>query len=91
MDDILGGDGDEAKNDENGEDDEHYRKQFLAEIKRMEQLEKAKEKMVFTGDDDDDKYLMEFEKEEDDAESYLEREKRKADKKELKRVDHSNE
>ena len=45
--------------------------------------------MIFTGDDDDDKYIMEIEKDEDDAESFLEKEKRKAEKKDLKRVDHS--
>lgn len=61
----------------------------MAEFKRKELLDKAREKVVFNGDDDDDKYLMDFEKDEDEAESYLEREKRKAEKKDLKRVDHS--
>ena len=55
-------------------------------------MDKAREKVVFTGDDDDeDKYFKDFEKDEDEADSYLEREKRKAEKKDLKRVDHSME
>ena len=41
-------------------------------------------------EDEGDKFIMEFEKDEGEAESYLEREKRKADKKELKVVDHTN-
>lgn len=47
--------------------------------------------MIFNNGDDDegDKYLMEFEKDEEDAESFLEREKRKAERKDLKKVDHS--
>jgi len=44
---------------------------------------------VFNGDEDEDKYFKDYEKGEDEAESYLEREKRKAEKKDLKRVDHS--
>ena len=35
--------------------------------------------------------MLNFEKDEDEAESYLEREKRKAERKDLKRVDHSME
>jgi ATP-dependent RNA helicase DDX46/PRP5 len=72
------------------QEDEHYRQQFVAEFKRKELLDKAREKVVFTGDDDDeDKYFMDFEKDEDEADNYLEREKRRAEKKDLKRVDHS--
>lgn len=71
------------------EEDEAYRREFMAELKRQELLEKARERVVFRGDEDDDQYLVDFEKDEDEAESYLEREKRKADKKELKRVDHA--
>ena len=62
----------------------------MAEFKRKELLDKARERVVFTGDDDDeDKYFMDFEKDEDEADNYLEREKRRAEKKDLKRVDHS--
>jgi ATP-dependent RNA helicase DDX46/PRP5 len=71
------------------DEDEEYRLQFLAEFRKQKQIEKGKEKMIFNGDDDDDKYIMEIEKDEDDAESFLEKEKRKAEKKDLKRVDHS--
>ena len=66
----------------------------MAEFKRKEQLEKARERIVFNGDDDDDKYLMEYKptgfgSDEEAADDFLEREKRKAEKKDLKRVDHS--
>jgi hypothetical protein len=72
------------------EDDERYRQQFLADFRRQKQVERAQEKIVFTGDDEEgDKYIGDFEKDEVEAESFLEREKRKADKKELKRVDHT--
>lgn len=42
--------------------------------------------MIFN--DEDDKYIMDFEKVEEEAESFLEKEKRKADKKDLKAVNH---
>lgn len=38
--------------------------------------------------DEDDKYIMDFEKVEEEAESYLEREKRRAERKDLKLVNH---
>jgi ATP-dependent RNA helicase DDX46/PRP5 len=41
-------------------------------------------------EDEDDKFIMDFEKDEGEAESYLEKEKRKADRKELKVIDHTN-
>jgi hypothetical protein len=34
-------------------------------------------------DDDDDKFILNYQKNEDEAESYLDREKRKADRKEI--------
>ena len=91
MEDIMGSDDQETKGVEmmDPDEDEEYRLQFLAEFRKQKQIEKGKEKMIFTGDDDDDKYIMEIEKDEDDAESFLEKEKRKAEKKDLKRVDHS--
>lgn len=56
-------------------------------------LDKAREMIVFNGDDEDDKYLMEFKPSgigsDDEAEDFLEKEKRKAEKKDLKKVDHS--
>lgn len=87
----MGSDDQETKGVEmmDPDEDEEYRLQFLAEFRKQKQIEKGKEKMIFTGDDDDDKYIMEIEKDEDDAESFLEKEKRKAEKKDLKRVDHS--
>ena len=91
MEDIMGSEDQETKGVEmmDPDEDEEYRLQFLAEFRKQKQIEKGKEKMIFTGDDDDDKYIMEIEKDEDDAESFLEKEKRKAEKKDLKRVDHS--
>ena len=91
MEDIMGSDDQETKGVEmmDPDEDEEYRLQFLAEFRKQKQIEKGKEKMIFTGDDDDDKYIMEIEKDEDDAASFLEKEKRKAEKKDLKRVDHS--
>lgn len=41
--------------------------------------------------EEDDKFLMEYEKDEEEAESFLEKEKRKADGKDLKLVDHTTE
>ena len=38
--------------------------------------------------DEDDKYIMDFEKDEKEAESFLEKEKRKAERKDLKMVNH---
>ena len=38
--------------------------------------------------DEDDKYIMDFEKDEQEAESFLEKEKRKAERKDLKMVNH---
>lgn len=40
-------------------------------------------------EDEGDKYLMDFEKEEEEADSFLEREKKRADKKDLKAFDHT--
>ena len=78
MEDIMGSDDQETKGVEmmDPDEDEEYRLQFLAEFRKQKQIEKGKEKMIFTGDDDDDKYIMEIEKDEDDAESFLEKEKR---------------
>lgn len=38
--------------------------------------------------EEDDKYIMDFEKVEEEAESFLEKEKRKAERKDLKAVNH---
>lgn len=92
MDDILFGNDNNEDNNmvaTSAEDDEFYRQRFIAEFKRKELLDKAREKIVFNGDDEDDKFIMDFEKDEDEAESFLDREKRKAERKDLKRVDHS--
>ena len=40
-------------------------------------------------EDEGDKFMIDFEKEEQEADSYLEREKRKADRNDLKAVDHN--
>jgi len=56
-------------------------------------LDKAREMIVFNGDDEDDKYLMEFKPSgigsDEEGDDFLEKEKRKAEKKDLKKVDHS--
>ena len=70
-------------------DEDEYRQKFLSELKKRERLEKAKEQIIFNGDDDDDKFIVNFDQDENEAESFLNREKRKAEKKELKRKDHS--
>lgn len=41
--------------------------------------------------DEDDKYIIDFEKTEKEAESYLDKEKKKAERKDLKVVDHEME
>ncbi len=40
--------------EEEEEEDEEYRQRFIAEFKRKELLDKAREKIVFNGDDEDD-------------------------------------
>jgi len=81
---------------QNGDDtsetneEEEFHKRFVAEIKRKEFLDKLQQQnnqIIFN--DEDDKFIMDYEKDEEEAESFLEREKRKAEKKELKLVDHS--
>ena len=52
----------------------------------MEKLKEENNQIIF--EDEDDKFIMEYERDEEDAESYLDKEKRRADKKELKALDH---
>lgn len=94
MEDILGSTNeDQQQQFVDDEDDEVYRQQFVAQFKRKELLDKAREMIVFNGDDEDDKYLMEFKPSgigsDEEGEDFLEKEKRKAEKKDLKKVDHS--
>jgi ATP-dependent RNA helicase DDX46/PRP5 len=97
MEDILGSSTNEDQHhlaiEDEEDDDEVYRQQFIAQFKRKEMLDKAREMIIFNGDDDDDKYLMEFKPSgvgsDEEGEDFLEKEKRKAEKKDLKKVDHS--
>lgn len=59
-------------------------------MKRKELLDKfQKEANQIIYDDEDDKYLMDVHRNEKEAESYLDKEKKKAEQKNLKLVDHS--
>ena len=52
----------------------------------LEKLKAENNQIIFN--DDDDKFLMDFEKVEEEADSFLDKEKKRAEKKDLKAVNH---
>lgn len=75
----------EADNDRNSTsdaNDEIFHQQFIKELKKKEMLDKLKQEnnQVIFNDEDDDKYIIDFEKVEEEAESYLDKEKKRAER-----------
>jgi len=71
--------------------EEEFHQQFMRELKKREMMEKLKQEnnqVLFN--DEDDKFIMDFEKVEEEADSFLEKEKRKAEKRDLKFVNHDD-
>lgn len=60
----------------------------MRELKKKEYLDKLQESNQVIYDDEDDKFIMNFQKNEEEADSFLDREKRKETRKEIQAVDH---
>lgn len=81
--------GDDVQDNTSDTNEDEFHQLFLRELKKKELIEKLKkESNQVLFNDDDDKYIIDFEKVEEEAESFLEREKRRAEKKDLKLVNH---
>lgn len=88
-------DNDKDAADTHEEDESNYHEVFVNEIRRKEQLEQIeKETNQVNFDEDDDKFIIGLQDAEKNASlasggSFLDKEKRRADKKSLKFIDYS--
>ena len=86
--------GEEDENKEMSESDtneDEFYKQFMKEVKKKDMLEKLKlENNQIIFNDEDDKFIMDFEKDEEEAESFLDKEKRKQSQTHLLLVNRKN-
>lgn len=93
MDDLLGGEDEpnQETNDIDEESQELYRQQFMSALKRQEIMQKGKEKVILGLEDDDDKFIIGLQgaAADPDDEGYVDAQKRREQKKDLKKVDHT--
>jgi len=93
--DDLGSAANPSESKDGDEEDPDYYAIFVNEIRRKEQLEQIeKESNQVNFDEDDDKFILSLQDAEKSASvlaggSYLDKEKRRADKKSLKFIDYS--